>query len=305
MSRVVQCYLAEDYSTDSLLIVLAKHEARFGSPSVYYSDLGTNIKGADRSLSEMKAMQESLNQQKLKDWAEKREVVFRFGVPNFPQGQGAVERLVGEIKKALKVVTGNQVFSFGQLDAAVYECSYIVNCRPLQYSPEAGGDGGFICPNDLIMGRSDKKPPIGPFEATSLTRKLKFVRSISIQFWDRWIVSYYQNLVKYHRWKGKSRNASVGDIVLILDKENIPGHFTIGEISSVKLDKDKIVRKVMVRYKLKNKGVGPKYIPACEKFCERNVCSLALLVTKEERDGIIDVEDYDSEEAEKILLESL
>ena len=305
VSRVVWCYLAEDYSADSLLIVLAKHEARFGSPSVYYSDLGTNIKGADRSLSEIEAMKSSLNQQKLNDWAAKREVNFKFGVPHFPQGQGAVERLVGEIKKALKVVTGSQVFSFGQLDAAVSECSYIVNCRPLQYSPEAGGDGGFICPNDLIMGRSDKKPPVGPFEATSLTRKLKFIRNISVQFWDRWKVSYYQNLVNYHRWKVKSRNASVGDIVCILDKEDIPGHFTLGEISSVKMDEDKIVRKVMVRYKLKNKGVGSKYTPACEKFCERNVRGLALLVTKKERDGIYDIEDYESQEVEKTLLESL
>ena len=73
----------------------------------------------------------------------------------------------------------------------------------------------------------------------------------------------------------------------------------------MKMDEDKIVRKVMVRYKLKNKGVGSKYTPACEKFCERNVRGLALLVTKKERDGIYDIEDYESQEVEKTLLESL
>ena len=40
VSRAVQFYLAEDYSTDSLLLVLVKHEARNGTLSFYYADLG-------------------------------------------------------------------------------------------------------------------------------------------------------------------------------------------------------------------------------------------------------------------------
>ena len=55
--------------------------------------------------------------------------------------------------------------TFGKLHTAVAVCAYLVNCRPLQLNLGASGDG-FICPNDLIMGRSG------------------------------WFASYYQRLVK-------------------------------------------------------------------------------------------------------------
>ena len=284
-SRAVLCYLAEDYSTDSLLTVLAKHEARNGSPKVYYADLGTQIRGADRVKSEIVDEISKLDKNEMESWGEDRGVQFSFGSPHFPQGQGAIERLVAEIKKELKFVTKNRTFSFGQLDAALAECSYLVNTRPLQLHPGPGGEEGFICPNDLLMGRSDKAPPIGEFESSSLTKKVQFMRSVVLQFWERWYTSYFQRLVKYHKWKCKSRNAREGDVVLILDRESPKGKFTIGEISSTKKDPDGIVRRVIVRYKL-HKSDDDRKKPAVEKFLERNVRSLALVLTAEERSDL-------------------
>ena len=82
-----------------------------------------------------------------------------------------------------------------------------------------------------------------------------------------------------------TRNARPGDIVLILDREAPKGRFTLGGITSVQMDEDKVVRKVMVRYKLKNKGDGSEYKPSADKFIERNVRGLGLLATAEERSG--------------------
>ena len=78
------------------------------------------------------------------------------------------------------------------------------------------------------------------------------MRAAVLQFWERWSVSYYQRLVKYHKWRMKTRNCKPGYVVLLLDKEAPKGKFTLGEVTSVKMDEDQIVRKVMVRYKLKN-----------------------------------------------------
>lgn len=91
-SRALQCYLAEDFSTDSFLMVLAKHEARNSSPSVYYADLGTQIKGADKVHSEIAEPVSKLNKNSIMEWGLKREIIFKFGVPYFPpEGQGAIE----------------------------------------------------------------------------------------------------------------------------------------------------------------------------------------------------------------------
>ena len=70
-SRAVQCYLAEDYSTDSLLLVLARHEARNGNPAVYFADLGSQIKGADNALSDIAENVTKLEESKLHEYAVK------------------------------------------------------------------------------------------------------------------------------------------------------------------------------------------------------------------------------------------
>ena len=110
-----------------------------------------------------------------------------------------------EIKKSLKVITNNNTLSFGELDAALSEASYIVNSRPLQLNPTMGEDG-FIRPNDILFGRSDNAPVGEVFDdKLKLTRRVAHKSRIIAEYWTRWINSYYQTLVKYHKWKLKSR----------------------------------------------------------------------------------------------------
>ena len=86
------------------------------------------------------------------------------------------------------------------------------------------------------------------------------------------------------------RNAVPGDVVLILDKESPKGKFVIGTIDSVKEDKDKRVRKVVVKYKLRSatNNFGNTF-----KYADRNVRGLALLVKAEERceDQLVDMDE--------------
>ena len=114
------------------------------------------------------------------------------------------------------------------------------------------------------------------------------------EFWTKWSTGYLQTLAHYHKWKNQTRNVKVGDIVLILDKESQKGKFTMGEIDAVKLDEDNIVRKVTVRYKLKQRNNSPAYSPTVNKYTERNVRGLALLITAEERKETenINIDDY-------------
>ena len=279
-TRAVQCYAAESFSTDDFLMVLRKHEARNGSPNTYHADLGSQIVGADNTLREAV---ENLNVKTIQAVTARRNVNFSFGTPHFPEGQGAVERLVQEVKKNLKVITSG-VLSFGELDTALAEASYLVNCRPLQPHPGIGEDG-YVCPNDVLMGRSDKAPAEGNLVDSNLTFRVSYVKKLMDEFWQKWSTSYYQSLVKYHRWKLAKRNAKPDDIVLILDRESSKGKFTLGRISSVKIDPDGIVRKVTVQYKIFRSGTLP-YESSSYKYVERNVRNLALIVTAEERENL-------------------
>ena len=192
----------------------------------------------------------------------------------------------------MKVLTNGNTLTFGELDTALAEASYLVNCRPLQPSPEMGEDG-FISPNDIMMGRSDKLPPLTETFDDSLTRRVAHIRRIVNEFWTRWSNSYYQSLVKYHKWRLKTRNAEPGDVVLVLDRQGlgIKGKFTLGVISSVQTDPDNVVRKVTVRYKLPQNSDNPSsYSPNPYKYAERNVRGLALVVTAQERNKVENID---------------
>ena len=261
--------------------MLRKHEARNGSPAEYFADLGRQIVGTDRVLTEAV---DNLDQAVIERAVAAREVKFNFGTPHFPAGQGAVERLVQELKKNLKVITCGTL-SFAELDTALAEASYMVNCRPMQPNPAMGEDG-FICPNDIIMGRSSKSPPVDEIFDNNLTRKVAHIQRIVSDFWRKWSSSYYLSLVKYHRWRLQTRNAEPGDVILVLDREGPKGKFTLGRIASVKTDPDNIVRKVTVRYKLPQSGLDHKLTPSPYKYAERNVRYLALVATAQECEEI-------------------
>ena len=293
-TRACAAYLAGSFSTDSLLLVLKKFESRNGSPSQYFADLGTQIVGADRAM--VQAV-ENLNKDAIENFANSNETKFTFGTAHFPEGQGAVERLVKEIKKSLRVITNNITLSFEELDSALQQASYLVNCRPLQLNPTTGDDS-FICPNDILMGRSTKNPVQDGIFDNNLTKRMAHVQRIVQEFWSKWSSSYYQSLIKYHKWRLRERDAQPNDVVLILDKEISKGKFTLGIIDSVKTDSDGLIRKATVKYKLPSKGDTMELKTQPYKYAERNVRGLALIVTAEERkqSEAIDIDDFKNQE---------
>ena len=275
LARACWAYLSESYSTDHFLSVMKKHEARNGSAIEYHADLGSQIVGADKAMTEAI---KNIDTDKIEQFAANRNSKFVFGTAHFPEGQGAAERLIQEIKKNLKVITKYKSLSFGELDCLLSEASYLVNSRPLQPNPTSGDDG-YICPNDILFGRSDREPPSHvDINDTSLTRRAAHKQKIIAEFWDKWSSSYYQSLIKFSKWKNPARNAEVKDMVLILDKEFSKGKFAVGVIDSVKKDQDGKVRKVVVKYKVRSKKHTKHF-----KYTERNVRGLALLITAQER----------------------
>ena len=275
-TRACWVYLSESYSTDHLLSVLRKHEARNGSPSQYAADMGRQIVGADRVISEAVA---DLDQNRLVQFAASRNTKFVFGTPYFPEGQGACERLIKEVKANLRVISKHKRLSFAEMDCLLSEASYLTNTRPLQLNPTLGEDG-YICPNDILFGRSDMCPPMVNLEETSLTRKAAYKQKVIDEFWNKWKNSYYQSLVKYQKWTLRTRNSAVGDIVLVLDREVTKGKFCLGMVDTVKVDNDGVVRKVTIKYK---NPINQNRTQSAFKYIERNVRKLALLVKVEER----------------------
>ena len=75
-------------------------------------------------------------------------------------------------------------------------------------------------------------------------------------------------------------------MILVLDREGPKGKSTLGRISAVKTDSDKIVRKVTIKYKLPQSSFNHDLFPSPYKYAERNVRNLALVATAQECEEI-------------------
>ena len=81
-------------------------------------------------------------------------------------GEEAVERLLQELKKNLKI-NSSGTMSFGELDTALAEASYMVNYRPMQPSLNMR-ENTFICNNDIIIIVTAQDPECEEIETINL-----------------------------------------------------------------------------------------------------------------------------------------
>ena len=154
------------------------------------------------------------------------------------------------VKRALKVVIGDQICSYAEFQTVVYEAAQLVNQRPIGKVPSSPDDGTYLCPNDLLLGRSTSHVPQGPFEERAkMKHRIDFIEEIVGNFWKRWSREVFPNLVIEPKWHVERRNLKVGDVVMIQDSNTLRSEWKLGVVENVLKSKDERVRNVEVRYK--------------------------------------------------------
>ena len=90
----------------------------------------------------------------------------------------------------------DQVLSFVELQTCMYETAQLVNQRPIGISHAEPNQGTYLCPNDLLPGRSSSAVPQGPFkERASASCRLDFIQMIVSAFWKKWTREVFLSLV--------------------------------------------------------------------------------------------------------------
>ena len=96
--------------------------------------------------------------------------------------------------------------------------------RPIGRNPLTLHDGTYLCPNDLLLGRSSNKVPQGPFEEYSSAKKrLNFIQEIVSRFLKKWTREIFPILVVEPKWHTEQRNLEINDMVMIQDANPIRG----------------------------------------------------------------------------------
>lgn len=226
---------------------LRRFIARRGKPYELWSDRGTNFRGGHKELqSAFESMAPKLQQQ-----LAKQTINFHFNPPYSPHFGGAWEREIRSVKSALQGILKDQVVAEEVLLTALIEVEGLLNSKPLGYASSDVADPDPITPNLLLMGRRDAALPqtvYGPHDALS-NRRWKHSQVISDHFWKRFVQNYLPGLQLRHKWRKSTDNATVGQIVMIIDSNLPRGLWLLGTITKIFPGTDGVVRAAEVKVK--------------------------------------------------------
>ena len=244
-TRAVHVEMAVDLSTMEFLQVLRRFFAVRGYPRVMLSDNGTQFVGADRELREAI---DAFDVVTLKQFCADKFMEWKFVTPNAPHQNGCAEALVKSCKRALKQAVGEQILAPFELYTYFLEAANIVNDRPIGRIPNDPDDGSYICPNDILLGRSSQHVPQGPFRETRNPRhRVEFVQKIVDSFWKSWSKDVLPALVPRKKWNSHCRDIQVNDIVTLSDTNLVRGKFAIGRVINVFPGSDGKIRNIEVK----------------------------------------------------------
>ena len=132
------------------------------------------------------------------------------------------------------------------LATVLTEVEATLNSRPLCAISDDPNDLQPLTPNHLLLQRTVSTLPPGTFlkEDMLLTKKRRQTQILADHFWRRWLKEYVPALQERQKWQRPRRNAQVGDLVLVVDKDLPRGKWHLGRIVRVIHGKDGLVRTV-------------------------------------------------------------
>ena len=244
-TRAVHLELAVDSSTMEFIQVLRRFFSVRGQPSPMISDNGSQFIGAERLLQELI---KGWDIEKLREFSVEKGIKWQFTTPASPHQNGCAEALVKSCKMALKKAIGEKVLTPFELYTCLLEVANLVNQRPIGRIPNDPDDGSYLCPNDILLGRSSSHVPQGLFRETKSPRlRVEFVQKIVDSFWKRWTKNVFPSLIPRKKWNAEKRNVRVDDFAIVQTPNALRGNWNIGRIVDVYHGQDGKVRNVRVK----------------------------------------------------------
>lgn len=120
-------------------------------------------------------------------------------------------------------------------------------------------DGGALCPNMMLMGRSgieleDNFPEYArEFSHENFKTRTKFSKNIVQAWWTNFMKDCFPSLAPSYTWRKPSKGIQVGDICLMKDQEDVKARYKLGRVTEVKESQmDGIHRHIELEYRPTN-----------------------------------------------------
>ena len=169
-----------------------------------------------------------------------------------PWWNSCCEALIRSVKKVIRNAIDQTNLTFSEFQTVLFQCSNLFNERPLGVNKSSEHDFTYLCPNDVLLGRSSSKVPVDNFsDQNPLSRRIAFIESLVNSFWKKWTRCYFPFLLVEQKWHYTRRNVRVGDIVIIHDEDLARSDWKLGKMSDVIAGTDGVIRRLEIQYKSK------------------------------------------------------
>ncbi|XP_068250243.1 uncharacterized protein [Palaemon carinicauda] len=268
-TRAVHLDLIEGYSAKDFLDGLRRFVSLRGCPKEIYSDRGTQLTAAEKEL---------------RNATEIFKIKWIFNASaDAPWQNGVSESLIKSVKRSLTIAIGDNILTFSKLQTTLYEIANLLNERPIGIKPGCDPElGRYLCPNDLLLGRTQNAVLKGEFERfPSHESRLKFHEGITDTFWRKWMRDFFPTMLIRQKWHVEKRNLQVGDLVLFQDSNVVRGNWKLAEVLLADKGKDEKVRNVTLRYKPIKSGIT--YKGERDVIVKRSAHRIIVILPIEER----------------------
>ena len=253
--KAVHLELVSDLTTQSYIAALRRFIARRGYPSLIWSDNGTNFVGASNELNKMNHfLSHPHNNKKIIEFCASEQIEWRFVPERSPHFGGLWEAAVKSMKTRLRrIVNDNVKLTFEEMSTVISQIESCLNSRPLiplsHTNDEGTSDVTVLTPGHFLIGCPLMALPdlTDPNRSISSLRRWDLCQALVRHFWDTWSKEYIITLNKLTKWTNRSRNAQVGDIVLLKDETLFPTRWPLARITEVHPGKDDLVRVVTLK----------------------------------------------------------
>lgn len=271
VTRAVHLTCVQDLSTQAFLQALDRFISIRGAPATLISDNGTCFRGAHNTINELNLR---LDQTELRGHCSRFRAEWKFGPPGGPHHQGAVERMVQEVKKAMRHVVKADRLTFPEWETVMCQISGLINNRPLSAMSSSPLDHPPLTPNHFLIGRGDlpsPEVPCAPYNGDFRKRR-ETCKAMVDKFWMRWMDCIHK-LSPRPKSQHPTTNLEVDDVVLVIGEDKKRGTWRMAEIARVFQGKDDLVRVVELRFSDKT-------------VIKRPVTKLILLMKRSERSDV-------------------
>ena len=249
--KAVHLEAVSDLTSEAFVAALRRFVARRGTPTLIWSDNGTNFVGANR---ELKEIYEFLSQQEVNgsiaDVCSGLGIEWRFIPEHGPHFGGLWEAVVKSTKTHLRRIVRDVKLTFEELSTVLAQVEACLNSRPLVSVNVPDEDGiQVLTPGHFLIGRPlcALPDPSFSYRPVSLLKRWDLCQNLIRHFWQRWSSEYLTSLNKFSKWHHPTRNLQVGDVVIIREDTLVPTKWPLARVSQVHCGQDGLVRVATVK----------------------------------------------------------